>query len=212
MNIALIWDFDGTIVDSYPIILRALLKSFEGYNLDYTEEEIYAFIKRVSVEAFFLKISSEIGIEISTIRKTFQENVNKDNHDYKLITHAKEILDFLKDKKTHNFIFTHSGKKAIDILTDLGIKDYFEEVITKEMGFPRKPDRKAIDYLVDKYSLDRKNTYYIGDRELDIDCAKNSEILSILLSDDLHDIGETYRIKDLLDIKDIVKSIDGGIK
>ncbi len=47
-------------------------------------------------------------------------------------------------------------------------------------GFPRKPEPDAIDYLVGKYGLERKNTFYVGDRSLDMECAANAGIGGIL--------------------------------
>ena len=62
----------------------------------------------------------------------------------------------------------------------LEIDKYFIEVVDEaNVNFVRKPDTDSIDYLVNKYHLDKENTYYIGDREIDISAAKNANIKSI---------------------------------
>ena len=65
------------------------------------------------------------------------------------------------------------------ILRDLGLDVYFTEILTSQSGFARKPSPEAATYLIDKYHLDPEQTYYIGDRTLDIDFAQNSGIQSI---------------------------------
>lgn len=55
---------------------------------------------------------------------------------------------------------------------------YFEEVVTAANGFKRKPDPEALTYLINKYQMDKKRTYYIGDRSLDQQAAEKSGIQS----------------------------------
>ena len=73
--------------------------------------------------------------------------------------------------------------------------------------FKRKPSSYSIDYLVNKYNLDREDTYYVGDRPIDIECAYNSNIKSIFYNEKNVDLKykPTYVITDLIKIVDIEK-------
>lgn len=46
----------------------------------------------------------------------------------------------------------------------------------------RKPKPKMIDDLVQKYNINKKNSYFIGDSEIDILTARNANIYSVLLT------------------------------
>ncbi len=92
---------------------------------------------------------------------------------------AKEVLDWTQKEKIQNFIYTHKGKNAYDLLNQLEISPYFLEIVTSENGFKRKPHPEAINYLLEKYKLKPEETYYIGDRILDTEAAHNSGIQSI---------------------------------
>ena len=59
------------------------------------------------------------------------------------------------------------------------MESFFTEILTSQSGFSRKPSPEAATYLIDKYELDSRNTYYIGDRILDVEFAQNSGIQSI---------------------------------
>ena len=80
--------------------------------------------------------------------------------------------------------------------------------MTSLHGFERKPSPAGINYFIEKYNLDRNNTYYVGDRPMDILCADNAHIKSIMFipeSSPATPTGkETYIVKDLLQIKDII--------
>ena len=97
---------------------------------------------------------------------------------------------------------------AFDVLDRLGFTQYFTEIITGDSGFARKPDPEALLYLIKMYQLDPKSTYYVGDRNLDMACAKNAGICSILYRKpgdiDVANGTEDYIVSDLLDIMDIV--------
>ena len=93
---------------------------------------------------------------------------------------AKEILTYLSRRGARCFVFTHRGATSGFILKNTGLYGFFEEIVTGKDGFPRKPDPSAVNYLVEKYGLDRENTYYVGDRAIDVECAKRAGIKSIL--------------------------------
>ena len=58
------------------------------------------------------------------------------------------------------------------------------------------------------YGLDRKNTFYVGDRSLDMQCAQNASISGILylpaFSKGMATGAETYIVNDLMDITKIL--------
>ena len=90
----------------------------------------------------------------------------------------------------------------------LGLTGFFREILTSQSGFARKPAPDAIVYLMDKYRLEREHTYYVGDRSLDMQCAKNAGISGILFLDE-HTPGEatgdeSYIVRNLLEMMDIV--------
>ncbi|MBR3483981.1 MAG: HAD-IA family hydrolase [Lachnospiraceae bacterium] len=80
----------------------------------------------------------------------------------------------------------------------------FNEIVTSQSGFARKPEPDGINYFIDKYNLNRKNVYYVGDRTIDMDCAKNAGVNGILyLPENSYckpNGSETFIVKELSDI------------
>ncbi len=170
-----IWDLDGTLIDSYEVFLEALSESFANFNLPFDRETVYNFIKGQSVNALL----KEQPVPFQEIKEDFTANSTAKNDKIKLMVGAKEVLDWTQKEKIQNFIYTHKGKNAYDLLNQLEISPYFLEIVTSENGFKRKPHPEAINYLLEKYKLKPEETYYIGDRILDIEAAHNSGIQSI---------------------------------
>lgn len=93
----------------------------------------------------------------------------------------------------------------MQLLEELGLSGYFIEVVTGDRGFARKPDPEALLYLIDKYDLDKENTYYIGDRLLDVQAAQRAGIQSISLQ--IADGAGNQHITSLLALVNLIDSI-----
>ena len=206
----LIWDLDGTLLDSYSIILGSLKEALDEFELNYDKEYILKYIIEYSVDAFIKKVEKETNFSFSQIKERYSELNDSRSSEIQLIRNAKKLLEELSKMDVCNYIYTHKGNSTSSILEKLEIGHYFKEVITSENGFERKPSPEAIIYLMNKYEMSNESTFYIGDRSLDIECANNSNIKSVLYLDK-YSYGkksgkEDYVIGGLLDLLTLIKN------
>lgn len=205
---ALIWDLDGTLFDSYKVIVPNARQTFLEFGIDYDADFILRYTLGISLGDLFVKTGEKYGCSPEALHKRYLELQAMRDGDIPPMLHAKEILQETSRMGIHNFVYTHKGNTAYDVLDRLGLRGYFTEIITGDSGFARKPDPEAIHYLMDKYGLAKEDTYYVGDRPMDIQCAANAEIKSILLQPEGNGGSRTGKedhvICDLLEILDIV--------
>ncbi|MGT2666459.1 HAD-IA family hydrolase [Streptococcus rifensis] len=178
----LIWDLDGTLFDSYKAILAGIEEAYAHYGLIYDHEAIKNFILKESVHALFERVAQENNLDYDAFNAARAEHLTTHNHLVKLLPGAKEILEWAHQEGFSQFIFTHKGHNAHRLLADLGIAHYFTEVVTGDDGFKRKPDPEALNYLADKYGFEKEDAYYIGDRQLDAECARKAGVKSLNLT------------------------------
>ena len=205
-----IWDLDGTLLDSYGIIVDSLCKIYkEKFGIELDKEEVHKEVIRYSVGHFLDRMEKQTGVLFQDLKDRYSQISGEEKLKIKPIKHTKEILDYLKEQGIHSYVFTHRGTSTEPVLRNIGIYDYFDEIITSVESFKRKPDPEAINYLLDKYHLDKNNTYYVGDRSMDIECANNAHVKSVMYlpkgGPGVATGKETYVIEDLLDIKEIIK-------
>ncbi|MCF0112300.1 MAG: HAD-IA family hydrolase [Erysipelotrichaceae bacterium] len=197
-----IWDLDGTLIDSYGVISRSLKQAFEENGTELELSYILECILRESVTDFIRKMNPEIGAD--AMKKRYAQIGTSVMNEIPLVCHAKETLVLLQDAGCTHFVYTHRGDTSRPILENLGIIDCFKELVTAESGFLRKPDGSAIEYLVKKYNLDKNTTFYVGDRTIDMMCAKNAGIQGILYHPEgsvvIPNGDETVVVTDLLEI------------
>ena len=199
---AFIWDLDGTLVDSYGIILYSIEESFKKFRLDFNYKEAKDFITEKSVTEYLKEKSDEYSINHEDVSKYYKEIMKEKNLDIKPFDDTIDVLDWTQEQGIMNFIYTHKSNLTFDLLKKLEIEHYFTEVITSDNNFERKPSPQAVDYLLDKYKLDKTTTYYIGDRPLDYEVAMNAGIKSINLL--IPYTKDNVKISKLTDIKDIM--------
>ena len=176
---AFIWDLDGTLLDSYEAILAGIEETYRQFSLPYNKKEVRAFILKYSVQDLLVQVAEERGLDVDRLNQVRAQSLAEKNAQVILMPGAREALAWANQQGIQQFVYTHKGDNALTILRDLGLDVYFTEILTSQSGFARKPSPEAATYLIDKYHLDPEQTYYIGDRTLDIDFAQNSGIQSI---------------------------------
>ena len=207
--IAFIWDLDGTLLDSYGLIVDALYRIYKEKGVGISKQEILEDAINESVSYFIKKMETKFNVPFDDLKDRYSSITHKEVLTIKAMNHSKEILEYLKSKGVNNYVFTHRGSTTEVVLRNIGIYDYFDYLVTSKDNFKRKPDPEGLNYIINKYHLDKNNTYYVGDRKIDIECAYNAHIKSIMFipssSPALPTGKEDFIIKDLLDIKDIIK-------
>ena len=176
---AFIWDLDGTLLDSYEAILSGIEETFGQFSIPYDKESVREFILKYSVQDLLGQVAEERNLDAEVLNQVRAQSLAEKNAQVVLMAGAREVLAWADEAGIQQFVYTHKGDNAFTILRDLGLECYFTEILTNQSGFARKPSPEAGTYLLDKYELDPRTTYYMGDRTLDVEFAQNSGIQSI---------------------------------
>ena len=195
---AFIWDLDGTLLDSYEAILSGIEETFAQFSIPYNKEKVREFILKFSVQDLLEQVAEERNLDVEVLNQVRAQSLAEKNAQVVLMPGARELLAWADEAGIQQFVYTHKGNNAYTILRDLGLEFYFTEILTNQSGFARKPSPEATTYLLDKYQLDSDNTYYIGDRTLDVEFAQNSGLQSINFLESSYE--RNHRIQVLADI------------
>ena len=170
-----IWDLDGTLLDSYHSIVSSLVEvSGETF------EEIMKAVKRGAVSSYLRGFAQRSGEDYAALYQRYREISHGKMEEITLIPGAAETLQALQNRGAKHFVYTHRGKSTAGILDRLGLTPFFTEIVTFENGFKPKPSGEGVAYLIGKYGLEREKTAYVGDRTLDVQCAKDAGVQAIL--------------------------------
>ena len=203
---ACIWDLDGTLLDSYDVILDSLQETMTHYGHTYDREYLRKYVILHSVHQFIREFAEKEGLQFEMVYQYYTTLQDADNDKVKLIKNAKQTLQLLKRKGVRNYVYTHKDHTAKQVLEDLGIAEYISYTITGDDGFAKKPDPEGLRYLLDKFKLNPEYCTYVGDRRLDEEAGKRTGIKCILFLDENTPV--TPRYEDTLVVDDLLKIVE----
>lgn len=173
-----IWDFDGTIMDTYPAIVRAYSETAtEDFGLDVTYDEVWDWAK-IRLRVCRRNIALRAGVDDDAVEARYRARyVRRDIHQEEVFPGAREALRGVVLSGGHNFLVTHRSSDSLrEYLTGHDLGRYFVESVAMLEGFPPKPAPHAFNYLIDRYRISRARTLSVGDRHLDVEAALNARV------------------------------------
>lgn len=202
----LIWDFDGTLFDSYPHVAAAYTKALADFGRTVDPEGLMA-----SLKVSFHTAHDYVGADEALIKR-FKEH-EADMTLEPSIDPYEGVVELIRDSHAagvRHFLFTHRDAQALNYLERAGILSCFTGWVTKsdrDKGiFVRKPKPDSIAYLLKTYDVDPTDCAMVGDREIDILSGKGAGTRGILY-DEFHTLGETvaeHRVYTIAEMRELI--------
>ena len=206
----MIFDLDGTLVSSGADLIQSINYTLNTLKLkEKPEKEILSFVGD-GVKKLIEKVLGQDHIkyyeEAMIIFTDYYGKHLLDNTG--LCPQVEEVLNNFVNKT--KIILTNKRYNFTSAIAQgLKIAKYFVEIIGADSTPFKKPDRRVIYYILNKYAVAKEKTLIIGDGINDIAVAKNSGILSCAYlsglgnRQDLLNLNADYYCEDLLKINSL---------
>lgn len=179
----LLFDWDNTLVDTWPIIHQALKDTFEPYGMEpWSMEEVKSYVARSMREAFpdiFGERAEEAGeVYIEAYRK----------YQFAWLTPLPGSEDLLKKLRALplkiGVVSNKRGEFLRKEIAHLGWEQYFDTVIGAGDAEHDKPHAAPAQLaLLNLHVTPDKGVWFIGDSNADLECAHNAAITPILFGE-----------------------------
>ncbi|MBR3841637.1 MAG: prolipoprotein diacylglyceryl transferase [Erysipelotrichales bacterium] len=213
----LLFDVDGTLIDSDELIFDSFRYVFSKYepDLEVTDEMLLSFLGPSLFESFSKWSTKDTNMLVDEYRA-----YNKTKHDelLKEIPNAKETLAYFKEQGyTIGAVSTKFTDTVHQGLKICGIDEYMDVVIGGDMVQNQKPNPEGIFKACDELKVGYDYVVFTGDSPADIKGAKNFGAYSVGCAwtrkgREILDVEKpNSMIDDISELKDIVKelSFDG---
>lgn len=176
-----IFDFDGTVMDTNRIIIMSWQHTFntiKGHDGD-MGDILASFGEPLeyTMGKFFPELPVEESIKVyrDYHRDKFVDTIE-------LFPGIEELLAELKNRGYKTGLATSRLKiTAYQGLEKYDLFKYLDEIITVEDVDKAKPDPEIVLTMMDKLGSKPETTVMLGDTKLDIGCANNAGVTSILV-------------------------------
>ena len=191
-----IFDLDGTLVDSQPAALGATIKALSQFGVQVTADEVREvfgggaknllrhFLERdlgagEASQALGAAVQLRAGLQLELISETL------------LLPGVKELMASLKAGKYKLAVATMSSRAVVDSVLEFhGIGQYFDVVLTIDDVTKGKPDPEILIKAVDRLGGQVTRALYVGDSSHDLEAALNLGMPFLLVDSGLYVRGE----------------------
>ena len=175
------WDFDGTLLDSYPAMVRSFVAGAADHGIAVTEDRALALMKE-NLRYCCEVIGGENGVAADELIAAFRCHEQGElQRGLPPVEGIPEALKKLHEAGVKHYVATHRDLQCRDLLEKAGLAQYFTGYVTAEDKLPRKPAPDMLLHLMDRYHLAAAECVMIGDRPLDTEAGINAGIRSVLL-------------------------------
>ncbi|MEO1928299.1 MAG: HAD family hydrolase [Nautiliaceae bacterium] len=182
----ILFDLDGTLIDSTNAILDGFRHTFEKFNKKYPGDEEVKRLIGLPLDVMF----SNLGI-----KENVWDFVNAYKERYRVISKekttllptAKEAIKEAKEFARLGIVTTKTGLYSRELLEYFGVMDYFEVLIGREDVKNPKPHPEPILKAIHLMNANKQATWMIGDTCLDMVSAKEAGVNYIGVEFDYED-------------------------
>lgn len=178
----ILFDFDGTLVNTNDVILASWQHTYRHY---LGHEMPVDHITSCFGEPLLLTMEREFpGVnpqESADVYRQFQlENADK------LVTIFPGIKELLADLKAAGYVLgivtSRTRESALRYMDMFGITSYFSDLVTCDDTTVHKPNPEPILLAMSKLGASAEESIMIGDSPFDIKCANNAGVDSVMVN------------------------------
>lgn len=186
---AIVFDLDGTLVDSAPEIRAAINAAFEPMGVPaFSLDAVRTMIGGGAVVAL-QRAAARAGIELDKTRQQAALErflvvlAEASEHGEGLYDGAAELLQRLTDEGVKLAICTNKAEPVTHIaLRALGIAPFFEAIVGATDALPKKPDPGMLRAALNRLGVAPADAVVVGDTHADMDAARAAGCRSIAVS------------------------------
>ncbi len=173
----LIFDFDGTLVDSKHDITSAQSWVLRQLGVDVPQETLYAFIGKSLEETFAAVLPKTLHGRIPEATEMYAEYYRpRALNTTRLFPGVRETLETLHRHNVRMAIAsTKKGPGILRATEHFGITHLFVQLQGSD-GLAFKPDPAIINKIIEEQQWSRDTTLMVGDTDYDILAGKNARV------------------------------------
>lgn len=175
----ILFDLDGTLIDSTEAILESFRNSFDVHAHPHPEDEAIKALIGHPLDVMY----RELGVEESkvwTFVGTYKEYYRViSTQKTVLLPKAKEAVQEAAKFARLGIVTTKTGKYSRVLMEHFELMHHFEVLIGYEDVKNPKPHAEPIEKAMEQMGVTKESCWIIGDTRLDIGSANNAGIKSV---------------------------------
>lgn len=175
----ILFDLDGTLIDSTEAILESFHRSLVLHNLPSVKDEDIKALIGYPLDIMYGNLGVD-KVHIDTLIATYKEHYRDISREKtELLQNAREAVLLAKEFATLGIVTTKTGLYSRELMEHFELMHHFAVLIGREDVTHPKPNAEPILKALQSLETDNKEIWMIGDTKLDLLAAKNANVNSI---------------------------------
>jgi len=214
---AVVFDLDGTLIDSAGDIADALNATFAGRGLPPLPEDRVKQMVGAGVPELVRRGLRAHGVPQDDLKACIAEMIERYSANpaarTRLYDGAQALLSDLREAGARLGICTNKPQRITEfVLRELGVADQFGAIVGESPDRPRKPDPAMLRAVLDKLEVAAFDAVMIGDSASDVKAARAFGLPVVVLrsgygQDDPDDLGADIVIGALAQARDAIADL-----
>ena len=185
MKKLVIFDLDGTLIDTIPDIAENVNKTLKEFGFkERSTSEILGFVNYGAEKLLRDSIGEKIEEDLFQKAFSFYKLCYKNSTNEKSVVYSGiyNLLEKLKGNGAILCVYSNKQDEVVQNLINARFSGVFDSVTGFKQGAKTKPDPSHILSLIKRFNVDSKNVYMVGDGDTDILVGINSGVHSVGVS------------------------------
>ena len=216
---AIVFDLDGTLVDSAPDIRLALNAAFEPLGVAPFELDVVKTFIGGGARTAIARASATVGMTLSeadiesALARFYPVYAEASAAGRGLFPGAAELLEYLARRGLPLGLCTNKAQPITDIAVKaLGIAHFFRTIVGARDDLPKKPDPAPLRAAFTPLGVEAAEVLVVGDSGADIGAAKAAGCTSVAIRHGytripVEQLGANYIISHLRELPDAIAAL-----
>jgi pyrophosphatase PpaX len=176
-----LFDLDGTLVDSGAIILASLKHAARTVLArDVEEEQIAALVGGSNLHDQMRVLSPA---HVDELVRVYREHNRPLHEELEAFEGVEELMETLSEQGRKLGIVTAKGRQTVDLaFAVLSLERYFDAVVTADMTDRHKPDPAPVLKALELLESEPADAAFVGDSPYDIAAGKAAGVFTVAVS------------------------------
>ncbi len=195
----ILFDLDGTLIDSTEAILESFHNSFDVYKHPHPSDEVIKSLIGHPLDSMYLDIGIEEGLVWDFVR-TYKEHYQKIYMDKTvLLDYAEEAVHEAKKIASLGIVTTKTGLYSRLLMEHFGLMDAFDVLIGREDVTNPKPHPEPIEKALSLMNCHKEECWMVGDTRLDIASAQRAGVKSVAVTSGYDKMDELLTLTEIIE-------------
>ncbi len=195
----ILFDLDGTLIDSTEAILESFHHSFDFYKVKHPNDEDIKELIGHPLDVMYARLGvcdKEVWNYVDTYKEYYRVISTQKTV---LLPKAREAVELASTFATLGIVTTKTGTYSKVLMKHFHLMDYFEVLIGRENVENPKPHAEPIEKALSALGVDKNDAWIIGDTRLDLGSAKSANIGAVGVLSGYDNLEQLSTLTDLID-------------